>query len=416
MSTQERMTIEERLKYLRLVKARYEQANRQGRSQLLDEMERITSLDRKTIIRRMNGSLVRTTRKRQRGRVYGPEIESVLRVIAESEDYITAERLTPNLRWLAEHLIKHGELQCSASVLEQLDHISISTVARMLKRIYKYRPCLPRKGPTQANRCTRDVPMCRLPWNEMVPGHFETDLVHHSGPSSAGEYIHTLQMVDVATGWSERVALLGRSFLVMKDAFNRILTRLPIAILQLHPDNGSEFFNEHLLRFWGQKVPGLRHSRSHPWKKNDNPRVEQKNDSLVRAYFGHERLDTADQTNALNALYDKMWLYYNFFQPVMHLVEKRSGCDQNGTYHTQRRFDRAQTPFDRLCATGLLTLEIREQLEQLREKTNPRTLRQEIYMQMNALFNLPNATPGRSENVYSTLFEPIPDYRRSGSQ
>lgn len=416
MPTQERMNIEERFKYLRLAKAHYEKASRKERSQLLDEMERITDLDRKTIIRRMNGILVRKKRKQQRGRVYGPDIAAALRVIAESEDYITAERLAPNLRWLADQLIRHGELQCSDSTLEQLEQISISTVARMLKRIHQDRPCLPRKGPTQANRCTRDVPMCRLPWNETVPGHFETDLVHHSGRSSEGEYIHTLQMVDVATGWSERVALLGRSFLVMQDAFKRILARLPISILQLHPDNGSEFFNEHLLHFGGQKVPGLRHSRSRPWKKNDNPKVEQKNDSLVRAYFGHERLDTVDQTNALNVLYDNMWLYYNFFQPVMHLVEKRSGCDQTGAYHTHRRFDRAQTPFDRLCATGLLTSEARVQLEQLREKTNPRQLRQEIYAQINALFSLPNAIPGRSENVYATLFEPILVYERTGSQ
>jgi hypothetical protein len=31
------------------------------------------------------------------------------------------------------------------------------------------------------------------------PGHFEVDLVHHGGPSSSGEYVHTLQMIDVAT-------------------------------------------------------------------------------------------------------------------------------------------------------------------------------------------------------------------------
>jgi hypothetical protein len=50
--------------------------------------------------------------------------------------------------------------------------------------------------------------------------------------------------------------------------------------------------------------------------------VEQKNATLVRQYFGTIRLDTAEQVKAMNALYDKMWLYYNFFQPVMHLQEK----------------------------------------------------------------------------------------------
>jgi len=51
------------------------------------------------------------------------------------------------------------------------------------------------------------------------------------------------------------------------------------------------------------------------------PFVEQKNSSLVRAYLGFDRLDTVAQTLALNALYDHRWLY-NFFQPVMRLVEK----------------------------------------------------------------------------------------------
>ena len=55
MPTQERMTIEERLKYLRIMRPHYKQANLKQRSQLLNEMERVTGLQRKTLIRRMNG-------------------------------------------------------------------------------------------------------------------------------------------------------------------------------------------------------------------------------------------------------------------------------------------------------------------------------------------------------------------------
>jgi hypothetical protein len=406
MPTQERMNIEERLRYLRLERPYYEKANRKERSRLLDEMERITGLDRKTIIRRMNGILVRKKRTQQRSRVYGTEMEAALGIIAESEDNITAERLTPNLKWMAEHLVRHGELQASTRLLDQLQNISTSTVARILKRVRQDQPRLPQRGPGPANRCTQGVPMCRIPWNEPEPGHFELDLVHHAGRSSSGDYVHTLQMVDVATGWSERVALLGRSYLVMRDAFKRILARLPFPVLEFHPDNGSEFFNAHVLRFWGQKIPGLHLSRSRPWHKNDNRFVEQKNSSLVRAYLGHERLDTTDQTNALNTLYDKMWLYYNFFQPVMRLVEKRNVYDAQGTLHIRRRFDQARTPFDRLCATGTLTPEVQKRLEQLRKQTNPRRLRQEIYQQLRALLNLPNASAEHSEDVYQTLFAP----------
>lgn len=108
-----------------------------------------------------------------------------------------------------------------------------------------------------------------------------------------------------ASGWPPQV---GRGQLVMEDAFRRVLARLPFPVLQIHPDNGSEFLNQHLLRFWRDRVPGVRLSRSRPYQKNDNPRVEQKNYTLVRAYLGDARLDTVAQTLALNQIYDLMWL------------------------------------------------------------------------------------------------------------
>jgi transposase InsO family protein len=77
-------------------------------------------------------------------------------------------------------------------------------------------------------------------------------------------------MIDVTTGWSERVAVLGRSYLVMEDAFRHILTRLPFPVLEIHPDNGSEFTKHHLLRFWKEAVKGVDLSRSRPYNKNDN--------------------------------------------------------------------------------------------------------------------------------------------------
>ena len=167
--------------------------------------------------------------------------------------------------------------------------------------------------------------MERLSWATQAPGSFETDLVHHCGPVTAGEYVHTLQLVDIATGWSERVAMLGRSQIAMVAAFRRVQERLPFPITHLHPDNGSEFFNDHLIRYFGEAMTGLHLSRSRPYRKNDNRFVEQKNATLVRAYLGYERLETPGQCTALNALYDQLWVYYNLFQPVLHLVGQEGG-------------------------------------------------------------------------------------------
>ena len=407
MSDEDNMTIDERRKYLRTMRKRYVRAERKERGRLLDEMETVIGLHRKSLIRLMNGSLARKRRLKQREKSYGPEVDDALRVIAESLDHICAERLTPNLVWMAKHLAAHGEMEVTPQLLEKLEQISISTVRRHLAHLQQDQPRLPRKGPERANRVARDIPMKRIPWDEPEPGHFEVDLVHHCGPSPSGEYVHTLQMIDVTTGWSERMAALGRSYLVMEAAFRRILARLPFPVLEIHPDNGSEFLNDHLVRFFRETVRDLQLSRSRPYHKNDNRNVEQKNSTLVRAYLGCDRLDTVEQTQVLNLLYDKMRLYYNLFQPVMHLTEKIIIPVEERPTRVKRRYDQAQTPFDRLCATHAISHEDRHRLQALRDQTNPRQLRQEIYDLLDHLFTLPCAAPGITQDVYQTLAMPI---------
>ena len=177
----------------------------------------------------------------------------------------------------------------------------------------------------------------------------------------------------------------------MQAGFERILARLVFPILEIHPDNGSEFINHHLLRFFGKRILSATLSRSRPFQKNDNRIVEQKNHTLVRAFFGEARFDTNRHQRLLDLLYDKMWLYYNFFQPVLHLVEKQLSA-QEGQITYRRKWDQAQTPLDRLCATSVLDQPARDCLFALRDQTNPRLLRAEIYDLRDKLLQLPLAT------------------------
>jgi hypothetical protein len=307
---------------------------------------------------------------------------------------------------MATCLARHGELRTTPELLAQLGQISVATVGRILRRLRQDEPRLPRAGPQQASRARRAVPMCRIPYDVRTPGRMETDLVHHCGNHTGGDYVHTVQLVDVLTAWSERRAVLGRSYLAMQDALRHIAKRIPFPIVEIHPDNGSEFFSDHMLRFWPSLFPGVSLSRTRPWHKNDNRFVEQKNNTLVRRFFGDQRSDTVAQTRALNDLYDVMWIYYNFFQPVMRLKEKSVVTDSHGRTRIRRRFDRAQTPFDRLRASGVLSPDQEAHWRAYRETINPRQLRRTIYQLIDRLARLPGAASGVVENVRQTITNP----------
>src|SRR5574340_591831 len=107
MPTEDEMSVNERRKYLKRMKERYVGAKRAERSQLLSEMEQVTGMHRKSLTRLMQaGSLERKKRSTPRPRSYGMEVERVIVRVWESRDYICAERLTPGLLRMAQHLAR----------------------------------------------------------------------------------------------------------------------------------------------------------------------------------------------------------------------------------------------------------------------------------------------------------------------
>jgi len=405
MREEEKMSFTETRKYLRIMQKRYRKASCKEKSALLDEMQAVTGLHRKTLIRLMNSNfdIKRKPRRRERSPTYGPEVRYAISVIAQTLDYPSAERLQPQLVSMAELLAKHDELELSPSLLDKLSRISVSTVRRLLTSIPRDKPRPPARRARAKSSVLKAISVRCIPWDIREPGHFEVDLVHHCGPSASGEYVCTIQMVDVATGWSESRAILGRSYKVVQDAFRHILARLPFPVKEIHSDNGNEFLNWHLIRFWESVNPDIQITRSRPYRKNDNRFVEQRNSFLVRAYIGYDRLDTVAQTILLNEIYDKQWLYQNFYLPVMRLRQKLVLPSANSISKVRRIYDPAQTPLSRLENTSVVDPERLEKLKNLYWQINPRKLREEIYTLIDKLFALPNAKPGQTEDIHLTL-------------
>jgi hypothetical protein len=193
MPREDEMTLNERRKYLKRMKPRYVKASRKERGYLLSEMEQVTGMHRKSVTRLLHTSLERKKREKPRERSYGGEVEEVIVVVWESLDYICAERLTPVLLTMAQHLARFGVVKLSGEIEEQLKRISRATVGRILRRHRSRSRRLPQKGAERANQVTKGVPMGRIPWDTKEPGHCEVDLVYHSGPTINGEHGHTIE-------------------------------------------------------------------------------------------------------------------------------------------------------------------------------------------------------------------------------
>lgn len=400
MAETDPMKISERRKYIHKIWGRYRDGNKQAKSQLLDEAEQITGLHRKSILRILNGRLSRKPRTKNRGKTYGPNVADAIVMIAKSLDYACAERLKPNLVWMAELLQSHGELQLDDDLREKLTTISVSTIKRLVKNSeHRAEKIAFRKAPSKPNsQLKAKIPIKIIPWETSMPGHFEVDTVHHCGDSPQGIYVHTLQLLDVASGWCEIVPVYGNSFAAMKDGFDFLLARLPFPVLEFHPDNGSEFINKLLQKHWKQLVPNLDVTRSKPYRKNDNRFVEENNNSLIRAYIGPSRFDSAAQLETLRELEELLWLYHNCFLPCMHLQRKFISAEGK----LRRSFAPAQPPLDRLLASDLPDKSRLIELFKFRKATNPLLLREKIDQSIEKLLALPCLGQLEKVNFFKT--------------
>lgn len=152
-------------------------------------------------------------------------------------------------------------------------------------------------------------------------GFLDLDLVDHSGGNECGEFAHMLDMVDAYSQWIEPRDVRTKALTSALEKLRHTRLDLPFPLLRNHSDNGSEFINGQLYRRC--TAEHLTFTRSQEGKKNDKPRVEQKNRSMVRRFIGCGRYDTQKQVDQLNGIYAVLRLYLKFFKPVMKLIEKQ---------------------------------------------------------------------------------------------
>jgi hypothetical protein len=137
-------------------------------------------------------------------------------------------------------------------------------------------------------------------------------------------------------------------------------------------DNGAEFIDAHLRNYCDDHQ--ITFTRSRPSNKNDGAHVEGKNWTVVRRAVGYHRYDTGVELELFNELYGLLRLMTNFFIPQQHLISKI----RNGAKVT-KRYDRAQTPYERVLGDGRIDQEIKERLYQQYESLNPAQIRRQMH-------------------------------------
>jgi len=333
--------------YLAVMWHHYQRGGRAERAALLDEVTRLCGYHRKYVIGLLNRRHPLRPRPRRvprRRPTYSAEAIGILAWIWEQSGYLCATRLKAALPlwlpWVRQRrpLPPALEQQLRAISPRQMDRRLQARKRTLKRRLY---------GTTRPGTLLKHlVPIKTEHWDVTTPGYLEMDLVSHSGASAVGDFLHTLDAVDIHTGWVERQAVRGKGQHGILQALTTIEQQLPFALRGLDSDNGSEFINSHLVAFC-QRPGGraIQFTRSRPYKKDDNAHIEQKNWTHVRKLVGWDRYDTPEAQRALNALYTDLRLFQNLFQPSMKLQRK----ERRGS-RLLRRYDRPQTPFARVRA------------------------------------------------------------------
>src|SRR6266581_2729545 len=294
----------ERRAVVKATARRYQRGRKKEKQNILDEFTELTGYNRsyaRTVLRnhgRQAGKRKRPVigeRRRAMSRQhYDQKVLAALRRIWMILDFICGKRLVAIMPEVLRRLEYFGEFKCDRHTREKLLKISAATIDRLLGPERRKHQLRGRARTKPGTLLKKQIPLRTFSeWNEQRPGFVEIDLVAHDGGMAAGEYLYTLDMTDVYSGWTEVQAVQNKAQVWVFAALKDLRARLPFALRGIDSDNGSEFIN--------------------------------------------------DQLTLVNELYRYLRLYANYFQPVMKLKSKeRHGSQVKKTY------DVAQTPYQRL--------------------------------------------------------------------
>ena len=373
------MDIQTRRILVKHLAKKYQKAIKREKSKIISELVDIVGYNRayaRYILR------IPSKHKQQRRKKISryKKVFSSLKTLWAIANFACGKRLKPILPTYLAALRRHKELVISSEEKRLLLQVSSATIDRLLVHERKRVNINGRSRTKPGTLLKSQIPIKMWTgWDNTRPGFVEIDSVHHCGTSLYGDYLYTLDLTDVASGWNECCAHLGRGEYRTIQALETIRRRLPFLLLGIDFDCGGEFVNYHLIRYCTKNQ--ITYTRAREGVKNDQSYVEQQNYSVVRRFVGYQRLDSEKHLKIVNKLYELLSDYQNFFQPVMRLKTKvRDGAKVTRVYDTPR------TAYQRILKRKEISEEIKQSLTVRYLKLNPKKLILEITALGKSLF------------------------------
>ena len=372
-----------KIEYIKDIRIRYKYATKLQKMIILDEFCATFGYNRKYAIRLLNPRH-QTNRSRQplrRGRkkIYDdPMIVDVLTDIWTTANLPCAKRLKAILpEWLP-----HFEKYIIPEDIEnKLLRISPATIDRLMGQ---FRSKYTKRGLATTKPgaiLQKRIPVKTNQWDETVPGFIEADTVAHCGNTTEGQFVYSLNCVDIASEWTEQRAVWGKGQRGVLEAIKDIEANLPFPLKGFDTDNGSEFLNWHLVRYLDDRKRPVQFTRARAYHKNDNAHIENKNWTHIRQYIGYQRFQHHTLAKQLNEIYTSEWNdFFNFFIPSVKLIsKKREGSKIIKVY------DKPKTPVQRLLESENISTETKRRLSEKAETLNPFKLQKQMSLKIKKL-------------------------------
>lgn len=298
--------------------------------------------------------------------------------------------------WLPYYEKEHGDL--SNFVRLQLLCISPSSIDRALKQTKATCSRKDLSGTKSGTLLKNQIPIKTNQWEDNKPGFLEADSVAHCGNSLEGDFVWSITFTDIHTTWTENRAIWNKGSSGVIEQVQDLEATLPFKIKGFDCDNGSEFLNHHLLRYFTDRPKGqeIRFTRSRPYHKNDNAHVEQKNWTHVRHLLGYDRLDHPKLAKLVNDLYRHEWcLYQNHFLPTMKCIKKEKVNSRD-----RKQYDKPKTPYLRILECAEISDEIKRKLNAEHLQLNPFELKRQIEKKLRMIFSYVKVTQNVRKRIY----------------